>query len=194
MQQAMEPEQDPAQYAKYLQNVGREIERLDHITHSVLSFTRPEPEERRETQVNELIQQAIGQARSLLDQYRIQITTDLPTMPPVLVAPQQVTQVFFYLIENAVEAAGERGQIHIATQANDQHVLAMFTDDGPSISPEDMPLIFEPFYTTKQHGTGLGLAISHNIIQQQGGALSAENVTNDRGVTFVVKLPLARTG
>ena len=107
-------------------------------------------------------------------------------------APQQVTQVFFYLLENAVEAAGERGQIHIVTQADDQHVLAMVIDDGPSISPEDMPHIFEPFYTTKQHGTGLGLAISHNVIQQQGGALTVENVTNGRGVMFVVKLPLAQ--
>ncbi len=192
VQQAMEPQQDPAQYQKHLQNVGREIERLDHITRSVLSFTRPEPEERRETQVHELIQLALEQARSLFDQYRIQATTDLMTVPPVMVAPRQVTQVFFYLIENAVEAAGERGQIHIVTQANGQHVLTMIIDDGPSIPPEDMPHIFEPFYTTKQHGTGLGLAISHNVIQQQGGALTAENVTNGRGVMFVVKLPLAQ--
>jgi len=191
VQEAMGPERDPAQYLDHLRNVEREIERLNHITHSVLSFTRPEPEQRRETQVNELLQQAMGQARSLLDQYRIQVTTDLPAVPPVFVAPQQVAQVFFYLIENAVEAAGERGQIHIVTQADDQHVLAMFIDDGPSISPEDKPHIFEPFYTTKQQGTGLGLAISHNVIQQQGGALTAENVTNDRGVMFVVKLPLA---
>ena len=166
---------------------------MDQITGSALSLTRAEPEERRETQVRELIEQAVGQARSLLDQYRIQVTTDLPAVPPAFVAPRQVAQVFFYLIENAVEAAGERGQIHIVTQANDQHVLAMFIDDGPAISPEDMPHIFEPFHTTKQHGSGLGLPISHNIIQQQGGALTAENVTNDRGVMFVVKLPLAHT-
>jgi PAS domain S-box-containing protein len=193
VQQAMQPEGDPAQYRQHLQSVGSEIERLDHITRSVLSFTHPEPEEKRETQVHALIQQAVGQARSLLDKYRVQATTDLATVPPVFVAPQQVTQVFFYLIENAVEAAGERGQIHIATEADDQYVLATVVDDGPAISPEDMPHIFEPFYTTKQHGTGLGLAISHNVIQQQGGALTAENVTNGRGVMFVVKLPIALT-
>ena len=54
--------------------------------------------------------------------------------------------------------------------------------------------IFEPFYTTKQHGTGLGLAISHTVIQQQGGTLTAENVTNDRGVTFMVRMPLSQHG
>jgi len=191
VQQALEPAQDPAQFQKHLHSVDREIERLDHIAQSVLSFTRPEPEERRAASVHELIQQALGQARALFDQYRILVTTDLAEVPPVQVAPQQVTQVFFYLLENAVEAAGERGQIHIATQADDQYVLATVVDDGPSISPEDMPHIFEPFYTTKQHGTGLGLAISHNVIQQQDGALTVENVTNGRGVMFVVKLPLA---
>ena len=193
VQQASDPAQDPAQYQANWQTVEREIGRLDQITRSALSLTRAEPEERRETQVRELIEQAVGQARSLLEQHRIQVTTDLPAVPPAFVSPRQVAQVFFYLIENAVEAAGERGQIHIATQANDQHVLAMIIDDGPAISPEDMPHIFEPFYTTKQHGSGLGLPISHNIIQQQGGALTAENVTNDRGVMFVVKLPLAHT-
>ena len=194
VQQAREPARDPAQYQDNWQAVEREIERLDQITRSALRFTRPEPEERRETQVRELIQQAVDQARSLLDRYRIQVTTDLAAVPPVFVAPRQVTQVFFHLIENAVEAAGERGQIHIVTRTDDQHVLAMLIDDGPSISPEDMPHIFEPFYTTKQHGSGLGLAISHNVIQQQGGALTAENVTNDRGVMFVVRLPLAQAG
>ncbi len=193
VEQVVDPVQDPVQFQKHLQDVSRAIERLDHIARSVLSFARPEPEGQREMQVQELIQQAMGQARSLFDQYHIQVTTDLAAVPPVFVSPQQVAQVFFYLIENAVEATGERGQIHIMTQANQQHVLAMIMDDGPSISPDDMPHIFEPFYTTKQHGTGLGLAISHNVIQQQGGALTAENVTNDRGVMFVVKLPMGRT-
>jgi PAS domain S-box-containing protein len=191
VRQVLDQAQDQAACEQHLRQVEREIERLDHITHSVLSFTHPAPEERREAQVHELIQQALEQARALVDQYRILVTTDLATVPPVMVAPQQVAQVFFYLLENAIEAAGERGQVHIATQADDQHVLVMVVDDGPSISPEDMPHIFEPFYTTKQHGTGLGLAISHNVIQQQGGALTVENVTNGRGVMFVVKLPLA---
>jgi PAS domain S-box-containing protein len=192
VRQVLDQAQDQAACQQHLRQVEREIERLDHITHSVLSFTHPAPEERREAQVHELIQQALEQARALIDQYRILVTTDLATVPPVTVAPQQVTQVFFYLLENAIEAAGERGQVHVATQADDQHVLATVVDDGPSISPEDMPHIFEPFYTTKQHGTGLGLAISHNVIQQQGGALTVENVTNGRGVMFVVKLPLAQ--
>jgi PAS domain S-box-containing protein len=191
VQQAAASAQDPAQYQQHLQNVGSEIERLENITRSVLSFTRPETEERRETQVHDLIQQAMQQARPLFDQYRIQVTTDLAPVPPVLVAPRQVTQVLFYLLENAVEASGKRGQVHIVTQVADQHVLAMVIDDGPSISPEDRPHIFDPFYTTKQHGTGLGLAISHSVVQQQGGSLTAENVTNDRGVMFVVKLPAA---
>jgi len=102
--------------------------------------------------------------------------------------------VFFYLLENAIEAAGQRGQVHVATQHEGDHVVVQFINDGPAIAPEAMLHIFEPFYTTKQHGTGLGLAISHTVIQQQGGTLTAENVTNDRGVTFMVRMPLSQHG
>jgi signal transduction histidine kinase len=182
---------DQAQWEAYLNQVEADVEQLDHITRSVLSFTQPEAEERRETQLNDLIRQALVQAASLIEKYRIQVTSDLAALPPIFTAPQQVTQVFFYLIENAIEAAGERGQVHIATQVDGAFATAQFVDDGPAISPEDMPHIFEPFFTTKQYGTGLGLAISHTIIQQQGGTLRAENVTNERGAMLVVRLPLA---
>jgi GAF domain-containing protein len=67
VQQAMEPARDQAEYQQLLQNVGRAIERLDHITRSVLSFTRPEPEARRETQIHELIQQALEQAMATVE-------------------------------------------------------------------------------------------------------------------------------
>jgi signal transduction histidine kinase len=139
--------------------------------------------------VTDLIQQALAQTSSLQTQYHIQLTTDLADTPPIFVAPQQVTQVFFSLIENAIEAAGDRGQVHVATQHDGDHVVAMFIDDGPAISPDDMLHIFEPFYTTKQHGTGLGLPISHNVIQQQGGTLTVENVSTERGVMFVYGCP-----
>ena len=173
-----------------LRALSREVERLEQITRSVVSFTRPEAEAKRAVQLTELIQRALTQAQLLIEQYQIQATSDFADLPLVLAAPQQLTQVFFYLIENAIEASGQRGQIHIATQRDQQHVIITFIDDGPSISPDDVSHIFEPFYTTKQHGTGLGLAISHKVIQQQGGTLTIENVTRDRGVMFSVKLPL----
>jgi PAS domain S-box-containing protein len=181
------------QLTSELHQVGREIDRLEQIAHSVLSFTQPEAEPQVEATVNDLIQQALAQAGLLLARYHIQLTTDLAATPPIFVAPQQVTQVFFYLIENAIEAAGDRGQVHVATQRDGDHVVAQFIDDGPAISPDDMLHIFEPFYTTKQHGTGLGLAISHNVIQQQGGTLTAENVSTERGVMFVVRMPVMPT-
>ena len=173
-----------------LRTVSREVERLEQITRSVVSFTQPEAEPKRAVQLTELIQQALAQAQPLIAQYHIQATSEFADLPLVLAAPQQLTQVFFYLIENAIEAAGQRGQVHVATQRDQQHVIVTFIDDGHAIAPDDMAHIFEPFYTTKQHGTGLGLAISHKVIQQQGGALTAENVTKDRGVMFIIKLPL----
>jgi PAS domain S-box-containing protein len=190
LQQALTATAAQDQITSELQQVEREIDRLEQISHSVLSFTRLEIEPQVEIAVNDLIQLALTQASPLQAQYHIQLTTGLATTPPIFVAPQQVTQVFFYLIENAIEAAGDRGQVHIATQRDGDRVVVQFIDDGPAISPDDMLHIFEPFYTTKQHGTGLGLAISHTVIQQQGGTLTAENVTAERGVMFLVRMPV----
>lgn len=191
--QALQDAPVHAPFAAGLRDIGAEIERLEQITRSVLSFSRPEAEPRHPAVVAELIQQALTQARSLIEQFHIQVTTDFALVPPVLAASQQMRLVFFHLIENAVEAAGQHGQLHIATQHDGNQVAIMFIDDGPAISPDTLPHIFEPFYTTKQHGTGLGLAISHNLTQQNGGTLVAENVTRDRGVMFIVKLPLMQT-
>jgi PAS domain S-box-containing protein len=190
VQQALTATSAQDQITSELHQVGREIDRLEQISRSVLSFTHPEAEPQVEVAVNDLIQQALVQASSLQAQYHILLTTDLTNTPPIFVAPQQVAQVFFYLIENAIEAAGDRGQVHIATLRDGNYVVAQFIDDGLAISPDDMLHIFEPFYTTKQHGTGLGLAISHTVIQQQGGRLTAENVTIERGVMFIVRMPV----
>ena len=191
--QALESTTTQDRLTSELHQAEREIDRLEQITRSVLSFTQPEAEPLIEIAINDLIQHALTQASSLQAEYRIQLTTELATAPPILVAPQQVTQVFFYLLENAIEAAGNRGQVHVATQHDGDHVVALFINDGPAIAPDAMLHIFEPFYTTKQHGTGLGLAISHNVIQQQGGTLAAENVTRDHGVMFVVRMPVKPT-
>jgi signal transduction histidine kinase len=138
-----------------------------------------------------VIRRALAAVSTPMQHYHITLTTDLPSTPPVSIAPEQMTQVFVNLLLNAIEAVKERGQIHVVTQAETAQVVVMIIDDGPAIRPDDLPHIFEPFFTTKAGSTGLGLAVSHNLVQQHGGLLIVENLTNDRGVIMTVKLPMA---
>jgi C4-dicarboxylate-specific signal transduction histidine kinase len=103
-------------------------------------------------------------------------------------------QVFINLCLNAMEAmeADHAGKLSISMHPSQdgQRVGIDFHNTGTLISEDALPLIFDPFYTTKRNGTGLGLSISYDIIQQHHGEILVENEP-EKGVTFTVWLPLA---
>jgi PAS domain S-box-containing protein len=175
---------------EFLKIARQEINRLSQLTRNVLNFARPTPGPRRFTSIDVLIWQTLELAGKQLQHSHIQVTTDLQPTPPVFVAAEQMTQVFLNLILNAVEAIQQNGQIHITARVERDQIAISFNNDGPAIRLADFPHIFEPFYTTKAEGTGLGLSISHRLIQQHGGSLIAENVTDTRGVAFKIYLPI----
>jgi signal transduction histidine kinase len=85
---------------------------------------------------------------------------------------------------------GDGGQLCIESRVSNGHVEMIFADTGPGIAPEDLPHIFEPFYTTKHTGTGLGLAVSYSIVESHQGTLSVDSLPG-HGATFTVRLPAA---
>jgi PAS domain S-box-containing protein len=174
----------------YLQIVRQEINRLSQLTRNVLNFARSTPGLRRSVPLEDLIRQTLTLAGKQLQHSHIQVTMELQPTPPVFVAAEQMTQVFLNLVLNAVEAIQQNGQIHITSHVERDQIVISFSNDGPAIRLEDFQHIFEPFYTTKPNGTGLGLSISHRLVQQHGGSLIVENVTDTRGVVFKISLPL----
>lgn len=103
----------------------------------------------------------------------------------------QLKQVILNICLNAIEAMNQGGQIHVSSEY-DPHgngVLLSISDSGPSIQPDILPYIFDPFVTTKDGGTGLGLAITYDIVQRHQGRIEVESQP-DRGTTFRVWLPL----
>ncbi|MGB8648042.1 MAG: PAS domain S-box protein [Anaerolineae bacterium] len=170
--------------------IRNEIIRLGEISRRILDFARPTPvQPRQKVAVNALVEQTLTLARKQLQHAGIRITTHFQALPPVNAAPEQLTQVFLNLMLNAVEATGEGGVLEIATAREPGGVAITFTDDGPSIPPDLLPRLFEPFVTTKTQGSGLGLYISQSIIQQHGGSLTVANQGPARGVTFTIRLP-----
>lgn len=176
--------------AENLEIIRQEIERLGQITERILRFARPAPAARRLVSICDLIRQTIQLAEKHLQHQHIRITCNVPEIPPLLVAPEQMIQVFLNLILNAIEATGEGGHLEITARLEDEHVLISFSNDGPILLPEELAQIFEPFFTTKADGTGLGLHIAQTIVQQHNGHIFAENLGTERGVRFTIRLPL----
>jgi two-component system, NtrC family, sensor histidine kinase AtoS len=114
-------------------------------------------------------------------------------LPALMLVPDRMDQVFLNLTLNAVEAMPEGGRLRIGTDCTGDPawIRAKFVDTGCGIAPDDLPRLFEPFYTTKTEGLGLGLYLTHNIVEEHGGRIEVESELG-QGATFTVWLPVGK--
>jgi PAS domain S-box-containing protein len=129
---------------------------------------------------------------------RAKVTLNLNNMdklPNIYSVEEDLEQLFFALAQNAIEAAdGKRKrQLVISGAARDQYVKLEFSDDCGGIAPENLDMIFEPFFTRKPvgEGTGLGLCIVQNIVSRAGGQIRVKSKVG-KGSTFYITLPINR--
>lgn len=175
----------------YLYAVRREIERLTALAHRILDFARPPRLEPYPSHVGEAIGYALTLAAKQLEHSRIDVVLELPPNLAQVMAPRDhLAQVFLNLVLNSIAEMPNGGRLTICGVQTADCIELSFHDEGKGIAPDDLPLIFEPFYTTREDGTGLGLSISFAIVQQYGGILSAENAAGG-GAIFTVALPVA---
>jgi PAS domain S-box-containing protein len=114
-----------------------------------------------------------------------------PQLPLVPCLRDQLKQVILNVSLNAVDAMPNGGQITISTATSPETdgLWMTFTDTGQGIAPQDLPNIFDPFFTRKAGGTGLGLAISYDIVQHHHGRIEVDSKLG-HGTTFRIWLPL----
>jgi signal transduction histidine kinase len=179
---------------QYLDIAREELDRIAKIVQRLADLYRPSQEGQRETDLNALIENVLALMGKRLQQSNIRVTTGLdPDLLLVVLVADQIKQVSFNLILNAVEAMPEGGELDIIStldkESSGTHIEIAFKDSGVGIAPEAVDRIFDPFYTTKAKGTGLGLSISHDIIERHGGSLSVRSKVGI-GSTFTVRLPI----
>jgi signal transduction histidine kinase len=140
--------------------------------------------------VNFLVQRVVKLLYKQLEENNIQIHENLDLeIPPVYVMANQIQQVFFNIILNAMDAMPEGGDIFIESTRYDGQVEIIFEDTGPGVPAESSEQIFEPFMSTRENGTGLGLSVSYNIVDAHQGSLDLLT-DRDRGACFRIRLPI----
>jgi signal transduction histidine kinase len=168
--------------------------RIKTLVTNLLSFARRVPSEKAELDLNLVIGSALHLSNLDLRSDHIEVVTHFAAdLPAVRGDANQVLQVFFNLISNAVDALEEvgGGKLTITAARNDDRILIDFSDTGPGIkSPQQ---VFDPFFTTKPvgKGTGLGLSICYGILQEHGGLIRCFN-RPEGGATFMVEFPIAQ--
>ncbi|MFZ5570200.1 MAG: ATP-binding protein [Thermodesulfobacteriota bacterium] len=187
---------DIDRFNQYLILMETETRRTSRIVSNLLAFSRQSKMERKQVDINQLIEKTLFLNSNLLKIDGAKIVTSLdPGLPEVLGSEDQLLQVFMNVISNAAEAIETAGggvlTISTTTDRREGAVIAEFTDTGIGIPRENLPNIFEPFFTTKKKGkgVGLGLSVAYGIIEEHDGTISVDSEAG-RGTTFLIQLPL----
>jgi two-component system NtrC family sensor kinase len=181
-------------------------QRADNIVKSMLEHSRGVSGERRQADLNALVEEALNLAyhgaRAQDQNFNITLERDYtPALAMIEVAPQEMTRVLLNLIGNGFYAANKRAKanvdatyrptLSVATR-EDEHILEVrVRDNGTGIPSELKDKLFQPFFTTKPtgEGTGLGLSISYDIVtQQHGGTITVESELGSF-TEFTIRLP-----
>ncbi|MBW7903242.1 MAG: HAMP domain-containing protein [Rhodocyclaceae bacterium] len=180
-----------------LSQIDGEVLRAQHIVGTLLDFAREHRYERAETPVRALVDEALQLTRNQTPA-DARIAVDVPAGLTIDVDRQRFQQVLINLLQNAAGVVGPGGAIRIRARrvedAESAGTRITVEDDGPGIAPENLPRIFDPFFSTKPvgKGTGLGLFIVHEIVGQHGGTVSVDSEPG-RGCRFDVRIPDRKT-
>jgi two-component system NtrC family sensor kinase len=159
----------------------------------MLDFYRPSPSQREPVDINALIQTVLSLLSKQLQQNEIKVETRLGKGLPLLyLVRNQMQQVFFNILINAMEAMPDGGTVTIRTALRRDAVEVLIEDDGHGVPEETRERLFEPFVSSKPQGTGLGLSVSYTILDSHGGTIELVETENGKpGTAFRVGLPLA---
>lgn len=180
-----------------LMRIGAQGLKAKHVVENLLSFARY-PERKEETvDVNQSIESVLSVVENTLLMNKITLIKELGgDLPAVKGYAEELQQVFFNVITNAVSAMGKRGGVlTVSTAAANGAVEIKITDTGGGIRKEYRHKVFDPLFTTKKigEGTGLGLSVSYGIVIKHGGSIGFETKTEEEsketGTAFMITLP-----
>ena len=176
---------------EYTAIIIKEVDRLNRFIEQLLAFSKPAMEVAKQIDIHQLLDNSLTICRPELEHHAITVVTQYGTCPPVNVNEAGITQVLLNLFYNAIEAMETEGTLTIQTDyaPETEVVHVRIQDDGPGIPSEDIPVLFDPFYTTKQKGTGLGLYISQKILAEHRGGLEVD-ANLEVGTAFIMTLPV----
>jgi signal transduction histidine kinase len=193
----LRPDTDEPSRLHALDKILKGSQRAAVIISSMLGFARNTSTHREMTDLAGLVEEVLVLTDKDLKKHQIRVETKLHGRPCAPVVRGQIEQILINLIINARQAMPRGGHLCIEVADNPRTGMAEIhvLDTGVGIPPDQLRLIFEPFYTTKtpdEHGhggSGLGLSVCRQIIEQHQGRIRVESKVG-KGSKFTVKLPL----
>ncbi|HUT26255.1 MAG TPA: ATP-binding protein, partial [Sumerlaeia bacterium] len=177
--------------------IQEEVDRLRQCVDDFIEAARPHKPVLVLNDLNRFVESVVRMADLELEALGIQIEMLLePDLPAILADERLIQSALRNLLRNAVEAIeaarrpADQRRVTLRTWAVDESVMLEIADTGCGIAREDMPKIFEPYFTTKFDGSGLGLMAVVRIVRDHNGEISVKS-EEGAGTTFTVELPVA---
>jgi len=179
--------------------IQKQIYKLERLVRDLLNYAKPVPANYLPTDINGLVDKVLSffvTQRGMPVDYKIEKRL-FSSLPRTMIDPSSMEQAFLNIILNAQKAMPGGGTFTVSTvplpQRKDdgkevREVQIIFEDTGVGIPGENLPKIFNPFFSTRSDGTGLGLAIAKNIVELHGGKIEVESQVNV-GTKFIITLP-----
>ena len=177
---------------KILDMALSEIMRLSDLLRKMLSFSKPDQEERRPVDVNAVLDEILLLHEKQLKENDINlVATYAETLDLVNASKGQLRQVFLNMVANAREAMPGGGTLSVVTSSDTEKIFINVSDTGTGIKEEHLDKIFDSFFTTKGEvkGVGLGLSVCYGFIKEHGGDIEVESQAG-KGTAFTISLPV----
>ncbi len=182
-----------------LKIIDEETRRCEKIIRDLLQFARPKSTDLCPTDVKRIIEKTLTLVANHLYKEKMEAITHLEEhLPKIYADPQELEQVLVNLYLNAIDAMSDGGRLTVGAKVSQgapgipQEVAITVSDTGFGISPEDLPKVFQPFFTArKKSGLGLGLPICERIIKNHGGRIAIKSQPG-QGTTFEIYLPVSQ--
>lgn len=181
---------------KILEMALSETVRLSEMLRKMLSFSKPDEEEKQPTNINTILDEILLLHEKQLREHSIRISSSLAEdLDMVKASKNQLRQVFLNIISNARDAMAEGGTLSVTTRAEGDNVHVEVSDTGMGIRKENLNKIFDSFFTTKDSikDIGLGLSVCYGFIKDHGGDISVKSEWGS-GATFTIILPMLKEG
>jgi len=189
---------DRTEYLRYTNVLRDEIGRLTILMEELLEYGKPFRGELYLVSMEEMIARSVRACVPAAEVAQVNLESRVEeSLPKIRIDRRRLSKVFVNLIENAIQHSPPKSSVVIeanrVTDSNQDWVQCAIRDSGRGISAEDLPKIFEPFFSKRRGGTGLGLAIAHRIMQEHQGKLIAGN-NPDGGACMIARFPIPAEG
>ncbi|TYP49772.1 two-component system sensor histidine kinase NtrB [Thermosediminibacter litoriperuensis] len=175
---------------EYTRIMISEIDRLEGLVRDLLMLAKTRIGSDESVTVCELIRDIAELYKNRMEMQNIKFSLRAEDESACILGNrEQLEQVFINLIQNALEAMENGGNIEVVTSRKNEKVVIEVRDDGKGISPEAEKKIFSPFFTTKKNGTGLGLFLSKKIVEDHRGRIYFQS-TEGKGTVFFLEFPV----